>query len=68
VQLPPAAQRLLTESVARLRGRKVSRTAAPVSLDTLYPPELAKQELRGRIQGIGAYLRSRRQDRAAATR
>jgi hypothetical protein len=68
-QIPKATTRLATAATTRLRGRRPERAdlathdgARKPAL--AFPPELARRELIGYTQGVGAYLRSRRTARA----
>ena len=66
-QLPLAAQRLLGQHLARLRGRSISqRVQEQAGTGPLYPRTLAIEEIRGLISGPVAYWRSVRAGRTLA--
>lgn len=66
-QLPLAAQRLLGQNIARLRGRSISpRIQQQAGTSQLYPRALAVEEIRGLISGPIAYGRSVLAGRALA--
>jgi glycosyltransferase involved in cell wall biosynthesis len=64
-QLPLAGWRMLRQSLARIRGKKVGAAGPGDNASAeLYPRELVVNELRGYPKGPLAYLRSRKQMKA----